>query len=79
MMSNSLLSILRRRLHALIDRTALERDMDEEIRHHLDLEADRNQRLGMTASLATRQARLDFGGLDAMREAQRDARGARWL
>jgi putative ABC transport system permease protein len=67
------------RLRALVQTAQVEQEMDEEIRHHLVLETERNRQLGMTTADATRKARLDFGGLDATREAERDARGVRWL
>ena len=67
------------RLRALFRRPTTERELDAEIRFHLDQETERNRQLGMTADEARRQARVAFGGLDDVKEAHRDARGTRWL
>lgn len=67
------------RLKALFRKSHAELEMDEEIQHHLALETERNRDLGMSTTDAARKARLDFGGLDATREAEREARGVRWL
>jgi putative ABC transport system permease protein len=56
-----------------------ERRLDEEMRFHLEMEADKNERAGMTPREARRVARLSFGGVDAHKESVRDARGFRWL
>ncbi|MEO8635585.1 MAG: ABC transporter permease [Gemmatimonadales bacterium] len=67
------------RLRALFRREATEARLDEEMRYHLELETDKNLRLGMSRESARRQARLDFGGVESMKEDQRDARGTRPL
>jgi putative ABC transport system permease protein len=56
-----------------------ERRLDEEMRFHLEMEADKNERAGMTPLEARRAAVLSFGGVDAHKESVRDARGFRWL
>jgi putative ABC transport system permease protein len=56
-----------------------ERDLDEEIRLHLELEIEKNLRQGLPADEARRRARLAFGGIDVVKEAHRDGRGWRWL
>ncbi|MEX2272676.1 MAG: ABC transporter permease [Vicinamibacterales bacterium] len=56
---------------------ALERDMDQEMRFHLDMAMRRNVERGMTASDAARQAKLTFGSAEAFREDARDAHRAR--
>ncbi|MEP7064676.1 MAG: ABC transporter permease [Gemmatimonadota bacterium] len=69
-----------RRTVALLRRPALERDMAEEMRMHIEMEADELQRTrGLSRSDALRQARLAFGGAERFREESRDARGTRWL
>jgi putative ABC transport system permease protein len=69
---------LRRRLRALLARPALDRDLDDEIRFHLQMETDDLARLrGLPRDEAERQARLRFGGVDRYRESHRDARGVR--
>jgi putative ABC transport system permease protein len=67
------------RLKALFRKDQTEQEMNEEIQHHLALETEHNRELGMSTGDAARKARLDFGGLEATREAERDARGVRWL
>jgi len=67
------------RLRALFSRSSVESRLSEEMRFHIELETEKNVRLGMTAANARRKALLDFGGLDAMKEEQRDARGTRPL
>ncbi|HEU4561093.1 MAG TPA: ABC transporter permease [Longimicrobium sp.] len=54
--------------------------MDEEMRFHLEMEAERLQReRGLDPAEARRQAAVAFGGVEKYREAGRDARGLRWL
>ncbi len=56
---------------------ALDRDLDREVRAHLTLLTDDLIRSGLTPEEARRQAALAFGGVDAVKEASRDARGTR--
>ncbi len=51
----------------------------EELRFHLEMEAEKNVRAGMAPGEARRRARLRLDGIDAIREAVRDARGGRPL
>lgn len=67
------------RLKALLKKQQADRDMVEEIQHHLALETQHNRELGMNTGDAARKARLDFGGIESVREAERDARGVRWI
>ncbi|HSB54710.1 MAG TPA: ABC transporter permease, partial [Gemmatimonadales bacterium] len=67
------------RLKALLRRDQLDRDTADEIQHHLAMEAAQNRELGMRTTDAERKARLDFGSIEAIREAERDARGSRWV
>src|SRR5512143_1230626 len=75
----SLLHSLTLRLKALLYRTRADQDAVDEIQHHLALETQHNRELGMRTTDAERKARLDFGSIEAIREAERDARGGRWL
>src|SRR5437762_6629169 len=68
------------RLRALVHRGAAERELDEELRFHLDMETEKNVRTGMNPSDARRRALRDFGGIEVTKEAHRDVRGrGRWL
>ena len=53
--------------------------MDAEMRHHLECETAEYVRHGMAPDEARRRAVRDFGGVDAVKEAARDARGGRSL
>jgi predicted permease len=63
------------RLRALVRRRAADRELDDELRFHLQHEIDKHVAAGMTRADATRRARLDFGGFEQVVEACRDARG----
>src|SRR5689334_16134455 len=69
---------LHARLRALLHRGAAERELDEELRFHIEMETKKNERLGMNARDARRRALRDFGGIEPTKEAHRDVRG-RWL
>jgi putative ABC transport system permease protein len=68
----------RARLRALVRRGAAERELDEELRFHIQMETEKNMRSGMSHSDARRRALRDFGGVEPTKEAHRDVRG-RWL
>ena len=68
-------SEMRFRLRALFRRAAMERELDEELRHHIELETRKNVALGMAPDAAARRARLAFGGVERIKDDSRDARG----
>ena len=70
---------LRRRARLLFDHDAVEREMDDEMRFHLDMEADELGRFGADAETAGRVARRRFGGVARFRDEAREARGGWWL
>jgi putative ABC transport system permease protein len=74
-----MLSDLRHRLRALFRRRAVERELDEELRFHLDQEIDKHLREGVPRAEAERRARLALGGLEPVKEECRDARGVSWF
>ena len=58
----------------------LERDMHDEMRFHVEMEAERLVRdEGAEPHEARRLANIRFGGVETYKEAARDARGRRWL
>ena len=65
-------------VRALVGRAREDRETDEEMRFHLEMETQQNLRAGMTPDEARRRARLAFGGVDRYREEVRDERGTRW-
>ena len=69
---------LRARARALLRRGAAERELDEELRFHIEMETEKNVRAGMNPVDARRRALRDFGGVEPTKEAHRDVRG-RWL
>ncbi len=72
-----MLSDLLFRLRALLRSKAVEAELDEELRCHIDLQADEYMNSGLPREEAYRRARLLFGGLDKTKEQCRDARGLR--
>jgi predicted permease len=63
------------RLRSLLKRKAVERELEDELRFHLERQTEVYVRAGLSQQEAARRARLDLGGLDEIREAHRDARG----
>ena len=61
-----------RRLRALVQRQEVEDGLDDEIRFHLEQQAEKHRRSGMSPDEAERQARLRFGGIEQVREQTRD-------
>jgi predicted permease len=69
------LSDLSYRVRALARRGAVERELDDELRFHIERQAEELERRGLAPDEALRQARVAFGGLESMKEATRDAHG----
>ena len=63
------------RLRALFRRGSMESELDEELRAHLEHETEKYVRSGLSRDEALRRARLEFGGLEQVKEECRDARG----
>jgi predicted permease len=63
------------RLRSLFRRTAVEQDLNEELQFHLDQQLEFYLRQGLTREEARRRVRLEFGGIDQIKEEHRDARG----
>ena len=70
-----MLADLRFRLRALFDRKAMERELDDELRFHLERETEKLVRAGIPRAEAMRRARVAFGGMDRIKDDARDARG----
>ena len=67
------------RLRVLTRPAAADRDLDEEIGFHIELETEKNLRLGMSPAEARRRALVAFGGVQRFREEHRDVRHLGWL
>jgi putative ABC transport system permease protein len=71
---------LRERVTGLLYREREEAELEEELRFHLEMEADRLVREeGLEAGEARRRAAVSFGGVERTKEEVRDARGLGWL
>src|SRR6059058_4257718 len=67
------------RIFGWLRRDAEDREMEEEMRMHLELETERNIRFGMSPEEARRKAQLSFGGVERYKEVAREQRPGRWF
>jgi predicted permease len=67
------------RLRSVCRRTAVESELHDELRFHFDRLVDLHVQGGMPLAEAQRRARLQFGGVDQVREECRDARGTQFF
>ena len=63
-------------LGALVGRPGQEREMNEELRFHIEMETRRNVEAGLSEAEARRRAIHDFGGVERHKDEVRDERGA---
>ena len=63
-------------LGAVFRRRSQDRDLQEEVQFHLEMEAKRRVDSGMTPTQARATARRDFGGVERHKDDTRDERGA---
>ena len=76
----SLIAKLRRRMRLLARRGTVEREMDDEMRFHLEMEAaDLEHRHRLQPDEARRRAVREFGGVERYKDEARDERGGRWI
>lgn len=73
-----LVDAMQARWSALVHRSAMRDDLEQELRDHLHDRADDLERSGMSRAEAERQARLEFGGFEHYREAAHEAQGWHW-
>jgi len=57
----------------------MERELDRELRFHVESQIADKIHVGMTEAEARRSTRLEFGGLDQIKEDCRESRGTLWL
>ena len=74
-----LVSSLRTIISILFRRSRVERDMDEELRSHIQNRAEDLIRSGLSRAEAERRARLEFGGYQKCKEEIRESLGAHFL
>ena len=70
---------LRRLVRSLFHRPDVEAEMDAEMRHHIELEAEELVRRGMSPDEARRQAALAFGGVQQRKEEALEQGAFWWL
>src|SRR6478752_5201231 len=66
---------IQQRLRSLFRRTVMKRDIDEELRFHLEQRAAENIVAGMSPEEAARAAKRRFGNVQSIREDCREVRG----
>src|SRR5215472_3582070 len=66
-------------LRALLRRSRMEREMDAELRFHIEAFAEDLVRRGVRREEALRRARIEFGGMESAKEECREARGLSFI
>ncbi|MEO7653052.1 MAG: ABC transporter permease, partial [Bryobacteraceae bacterium] len=67
-------SVLTSRVLGLFKHSRLDRELDEEVRFHLDMQIEDNLKAGMNPEEARYAALRSFGGIEPMKESYRDGR-----
>src|SRR5579863_10766453 len=67
------------RLRSLFRRRDVDRELDEELRYHIERKTEENLARGMTSREARRAALLEIGGIERRKEECRDTRRVTWL
>jgi putative ABC transport system permease protein len=67
------------RLRALFRRNSMESELDAELRSHIEQQAEKYVQAGMSPEDAARRARLEFGGVEQVKEECRDSWGVRFI
>src|SRR6202789_2829904 len=75
----SIFSAIRSLASAFLQRGQVHREMEEELRSHIQHRADDLQRRGISRKEAERRARLEFGGFEKFREEAREALGGHFV
>lgn len=75
----SLTGELKRRLRMLFHRAQFQRDLDEEMRLHVDLRREQQMAAGLTPAAARAAALRRFGNTTRLREQSQSAWGWEWL
>jgi len=67
------------RLRSLFHRNAMEDEIEDELRYHIEREAEKYRRAGVSPEEALRRARLTLGGSEQVKQRVRESRGTRLL
>lgn len=59
-------------IRALVSRTRADRELDDELRHYLDMAIEQKMASGLSRTDATRAARIDMGSVEAVKDHVRD-------
>ena len=76
---SDLLSEIRHRARALLRPRVVARELDDEIRFHMEKEIEKLTASGIPADEAMRQARVAFGGVERIKDDTRDVSGVAWI
>ena len=68
-----------RRLQTLSDRDRFERDLEDEMKFHLEMETAKHIEQGMSPEEARALARRELGPVDRFKDEVRDVRGVTWM
>lgn len=74
-----MLNDLRFRLRAIFKRDVMERELDDEVRFHLECETEKYMRDGLSRAEAERRARAAFGGVERIKADTRHSRGVAFV
>src|SRR5271163_4371514 len=74
-----MLSDLLIRLRSLFQHDVVESELDDELRFHFDHQVEKHIQSGLHRREALRRTRLEFGGIDQVKEVCREARGTHFL
>jgi predicted permease len=75
----SILSDLVERVRSLVFHGRDERELDEELRTHVEMEAEYRKQMGVPEQAAVRGGAIALGGIERVKDDVRDARGTRVL
>src|SRR5260370_21641771 len=67
------------RLRSLFRRKNVEAELDDELRFHFENQGSKLVQSGLTPAEAQRRARLEFGGIEQLKEEHRDVRGGSFV
>ena len=67
------------RIRSFFRKTPLDQELNEEVAQHLAMAVEENMRSGMSQEDASRQAFIQFGGVQQARERHSESRGLPWL
>src|SRR5260370_26653987 len=67
------------RPRSLFRRKNVEAELDDELRFHFENQVSKLVQSGLAPAEAQRRARLEFGGMEQLKEEHRDARGVNFI